>query len=290
MKGFRALLAATAAIVIAGAASAQMPASINADAVRNAPVAGPMRIAASPGFSLNAGAPTAALNLNDVSPDSAFVIEGPISMAIEGLVMVAAHCTIYSGDRPIANFDRTAPVLDGAFAGRFRFGLVRTAEGAPTAYACWAHAFGTRGGANWWAYEEANASVAGGYVQWVKMADGGLWTGAPFTEQVVLHFSGALANGAAPMGPSLASLQRGLRVPDGSNAQWRPPIIPPLYAAQLAGAKVQDWRSMQDFHFRPSESVGNCGPACVGIGETRRTAPVTNTGPQPQPGAIGRPQ
>ena len=132
MNKFRTMLLASLAIAFAGSAQAQSALQINRDAVRTAPALGPMRIAASPGFSLKAGAPTTALDLIDVNPNSAFVIEGPISMVIEGLVMVAARCTVYSGDRPIATFDRTAPVLDGAFAGRFRFGLTRTADGAPT--------------------------------------------------------------------------------------------------------------------------------------------------------------
>ena len=285
MKGFKGLLAATATLVIAGAGGAQAPTSINADAVRTAPVAGPLRITATPGFSLNAGAPTTPLDLIDVNPGSNFIIEGPVSMAIEGLEMVAARCAVYSGDRPIAAFDRTAPVFGGAFAGRFRFGLVRTAEGAPTAYACWVNAFGTRGGANWWAYEEPNAALAGGYAQWVKMADGGLWTGAPFAEQVVLHFSGPLSLGGVPNGPGAANLERGLRIPDGSNAQWRPPIIPPGYGAQLAGTKGLDWRSMQDL-FRPGDSAANCTAGCAGIGEAGRAPPVVNTGPQPQPGKV----
>ncbi len=284
MKRFRGSLVATAAFVIAATAGAQSPAAINADAVRTAPLAGPLRISAAPGFSLNAGAATTALDLIDVNPRSNFVIEGSVSMAIEGLQMLAVRCAVYSGDRPIAVFDRTAPVSDGAFAGRFRFGLVRTAEGAPSSYACWANAFGTRNGANWWAFEEPNAAVAGGYVQWVKMADGGLWTGAPFGEQVVLHLSGPLATVSAPDGPSAAGLQQGLRIPDGSNAQWRPPIIPPGYGAPLDVAKGQDWRSAIYLN-RPSDAGTNCGAGgCVGIGETVRGAPDINTGPQPQPG------
>ena len=285
MKGFKGLLAVTATVVIAGAGGAQAPTSIHADAARTAPIAGPLRITATPGFSLNAGAATTRLDLIDVNPRSDFIIEGPVSMAIEGLEMVAARCVVYSGDRPIAAFDRTAPVFDGAFAGRFRFGLVRTADGAPSSYACWVNAFGTRGGANWWAYEEPNAALAGGYAQWVKMADGGLWTGAPFAEQVVLHFSGPLSPGSEPNGPCAASLERGLRIPDGSNAQWRPPIIPPGYGAQVGGTKGQDWRSMQDL-FRPGDNASNCTAGCAGIGEAGRAAPVVNTGPQPQPGKV----
>ena len=58
MKSFKGLLAATATLVIAGTAGAQTPTSIHADAVRAAPMAGPLRINATPGFSLNAGTAT----------------------------------------------------------------------------------------------------------------------------------------------------------------------------------------------------------------------------------------
>ena len=243
MTNFRTyLLTVLAAVAVASGAS-QSPAQINPDAIRNAPVAGPMRISAE-GLVLAASAPVQAVDLIDVHPNAAFVIEGPIRMAIEGLVYVSVNCTVYAGDRPIATFQRAAPVLDGPFEGKFRFGLLRSADGAPTAYACWANAYGTRGGVNWHAYETPAAQVPGGYAQWVTMADGSLWTGAPFTEQVALHVSGALSGAGAPMGPSPAGLRQGLRVPDGSNVQWRPPIIPPLYSGQTVSIQDHGWRSL----------------------------------------------
>jgi hypothetical protein len=187
-----------------------------------------------------------------VHPSSAFVIEGPIRMAMEGFVVFVADCAIYSGDRIVARFNRSAAVGDGPFEGRFRFGLARTAEGVPTSYGCWANAYGTRGGANWRAYEEPNANVPGGYAQFVKYGDGRYWDGAAITQQVVLHFTGALGNVAQPSGPSLAGLSQGPRIPDGSDVQWRPPIIPPLVANEInaarTGVSANDWRSMQDFH------------------------------------------
>lgn len=252
MKPLRTLLLASLVGAIAGPASAQIQEAVIADAVRNAATIGPVRISTSEGFNLSAGAPTAALDLIDVRPSDAFVIEGPVHMAMEGFVMFVVDCAIYSGDRVVARFNRSAPVGDGPFSGRFRFGLARTGEGAPTSYGCWANGYGTRGGANWRAYEVPDASVAGGYAQFVKYADGSFWDGAAITQQVVLHFSGLLGGVAQPAGLSPAGLSQGPRIPDGSNVQWRPPIIPPLVANEIsaarAGGGANDWRAMQDFH------------------------------------------
>ncbi len=252
MKSFRTLLLATLAASLSVAAQAQTVSDVNPGAVRNAQIAGPARIAVSDGFNVSAGAPTAALDLIDVRQTDAFVIEGPVRMAIEGFVIFVVDCAVYSGDRVVARFNRSAAVGDGPFQGRFRFGLARTGEGAPTSYGCWANAYGTRGGANWRAYEAPDANVAGGYAQFVKYADGSFWDGAAITQQVVLHFSGVLGGVAQPAGLSPAGLASGPRIPDGSDVQWRPPIIPPLVANEIsaarAGLSANDWRSMQDFH------------------------------------------
>ncbi len=249
MKSFRTLLLATLAATLSVAAQAQTITDINPSAVRDAQIAGPVRIAVTDGFNVSAGAPTAALDLVDVRSSDAFVVEGPARLAIEGIAFFVVDCAVYSGERVVARFNRAAPVFDGPFQGRFRFGLARTAEGAATSYGCWATAYGARGGANWRAYEEPNANVPGGYVQMIKMEDGQFWNGAAITEQVVLHFSGAMSG--APGRPTLSGLVAGPRIPDGSDVQWRPPIIPPGYSAQIAAARAgqgaNDWNSASDY-------------------------------------------
>ncbi len=277
MKTFRTLLLATLTATLSVAAQAQTITDINPSAVRDAQIAGPVRIAVTDGFNVSAGAPTAALDLVDVRPSDAFVIEGPVRMAIEGFVIFVVDCAVYSGDRVVARFNRSAAVGDGPFQGRFRFGLARTAEGAATSYGCWATAYGARGGANWRAYEEPNANVPGGYVQMIKMEDGQFWNGAAITEQVVLHFSGAMRS--APSGPTPAGLVSGPRIPDGSDVQWRPPIIPPGYNAQIAAARAgqgaNDWNSASDYlrsgdagasdYIRGSNATGNVAAPTVNL-------------------------
>lgn len=258
MTQLRALLLASLTAAFSMTASAQV---IHPDATRTTPSASPVRFVTSEGFNLSAGAATASLDLVDVHPNSAFVIEGPIHMAMEGFVVFVADCAVYSGDRIIARFNRGAPVIDGPFEGRFRFGLVRTAEGAPSGYACWANAYGNRSGANWRAYEVPNPSVPGGQVQFVKYEDGRFWDGGAITQQVLLHFSGSMPVIAQPTAPANAAMRQGPNVPDGSElmwrppivpptqsmVEWRPPIIPPAYAAQIAdgraGLRGADWAS-----------------------------------------------
>lgn len=266
MKPLRMLLFASLAATFALPASGQN--AVSPDVARLATAAGPMVLVSDEGFNLSAGAPTAPLDLVDVHPSSAFIIEGPVRMAMEGFAVFVVDCAVYSGDRIIARYRRGAPVLDGPFEGRFRLGLVRTAAGEPSGYACWANAYGNSGGTNWRAYEVPNATVPGGQVQFVKFEDGRFWDGGVITEQVVLHFSGLISGGVAqPSGPSANGLRRGLRVPDGSDVQWRPPIIPPLYGAQIAASREGrgggDWASASDY-LRGGDNTGTfCGPGCI---------------------------
>jgi len=102
-------------------------------------------------------------DLIDIAPNSAWVIEGLIGMAIDGFIYFGVECTMYSGANVIGQFQRGSPLLVGPFEGRFRFGVVRSALGDLTGYSCFANVYGTRNGMNWRAYEEPNADIAGGY-------------------------------------------------------------------------------------------------------------------------------
>ncbi len=291
MRSLHTLLLAS--LVAAAPVAALAQTAIDQGAVRGAQISGPTRISVATGFNVSAGAPTAAFDLVDVRPSDAFVIEGPIRMAIEGFVVFVVDCAVYSDNRIIARFNRGAPVLDGPFEGRFRFGLARTGQGAPTSYGCWATAFGARDGANWRAYEEPNASVPGGYVQLIKMETGAFWNGAPITEQVVLHVTGPLGGVSAPGAPSAAGLVTGPQIPDGSDVQWRPPIIPPGYGAQIAAARAGQgkggWNSASDYlqggNAGASDYLrgGNAGATDYLRGSAQPNLPVAEPAKVPRP-------
>ena len=276
MKRLRLLLLAPLALTVAGAAQAQMqgPAQINPGAIAAAERVGPVRISAWQGFDLSAGAATVARDLVDARSDDAFIIEGPIHMAAEGFSFFYVTCRVYSGSRIIGSFERAGPIADGPFEGTFRFGLRRTGAGEATSFACYANAYGQRNGRDWRAFEEANAGVPGGYVQLVKMTDGSFWDGPAFTQQVVLHISGALAGMTESDGPIRGALRLTQQIPDGSDVQWRPPIIPPGWArfADIPGRMQGDWVSASDY-LNTSDRIDS----------VRRPGGIPQGGPVPDP-------
>ena len=190
-----------------GVAAAQMAPSAGA-----APVIGPALFEADHGVVLDAGAAVAAnrddVRLSWLPRGSAWQIDIPAIMTIEGLqtLTVACNATGYlnfnldfrGGAQSIhgALLGSTEHVfhVDGPFLGHLIIGIPRIARSSDPAVlvVCRISAGGVRGGVDWRAFEYAPAG--GPAAQYVfEAGDSRFWTGAPFSQQVVLT---ALAGGA----------------------------------------------------------------------------------------------
>lgn len=198
----------------AGAATAQM-----APSAGSAPVIGPVSLEIDHGVVLDAGAAVANnrddLRLSWVPRGSAWQVDIPAIMTIEGLQTVTVACNVTGYLNINLNFaggsqDIQGALLgsvehvfrvDGPFLGHLVIGIPRIARSTDPAVlaVCSVRAGGVRGGLDWRAFEYApqgGSVVRGGsVVQYVFEAeDSRFWSGPPFRQQVVLSVMGGAAN------------------------------------------------------------------------------------------------
>lgn len=216
------LVAAGLALAIGGTAQAQPafnPAAITQLRVDPRLANQPARAAFDQGFVLDAGAPIDPgqdnLALSHVPARSAWLLEIPVILAMEGARDVRVSCDVSSFQLGYLDFSgrrvASRPTLLGAtehdfttngpFLGRIILGVPAIAanpEPSGTALAqCQLSASGVRGGQSWRTYEffpdGGSVRVGGVGVQYVLEADDSrLWTGPSFNRQMVLTVVGTI--------------------------------------------------------------------------------------------------
>lgn len=196
----RLTLLALALAAQTGVASAQMAPSAGA-----APVLGPASLEIDHGVVLDTGAPITStirdgLSLSWVPRGSAWQVDIPATMTIEGLQTVTVACSAagfllgglgFSGSNVagekalIGSVEHVFPV-EGPFRGHLIIGVPRIgrSEGNFVRMICRVSARGVRAGIDWRAFEYQSENLSVQYV--LEAGDSRLWTGAPFTQQVVL--------------------------------------------------------------------------------------------------------
>ena len=214
------LVAAGLALAIGGTAQAQPafnPAGIAQLRVEALQGNQPARVAFDQGFVLDAGAAVDPardnLTLTHVPARSAWLLEIPVVLTMEGARDVRVSCDVSSFTLPIPFSSIVPPpptllgatehafTANGAFLGRIVLGVPAIAANPEQSGMAFAHcelaASGVRNGQVWRTYEyfplagAARSAAAG--VQYVLEADNSrLWTGPSFNRQMVLTVLGSI--------------------------------------------------------------------------------------------------